>query len=193
MKVLRSADYRRMPWKNGGGETVEIAVFPPSASVDDLDWRISMATVATDGPFSIFEGVDRTLCVLSGEGIGLSMQGRLPVSLTRQSDPHAFPADLPTSAHLIGGPITDLNVMTRRGRFVHRVRLERGMHRVLVSPEAATTVVVTAGRCRIARDGLVLEPLDAVILEAGDDTLSLQPENAVGIIIAAINRVVPGT
>src|SRR3712207_8945836 len=34
MKILRSSEYRRMPWKNGKGETVEIAVFPPNASVD---------------------------------------------------------------------------------------------------------------------------------------------------------------
>ena len=25
MKLLRAKDYKRMPWKNGGGETVEIA------------------------------------------------------------------------------------------------------------------------------------------------------------------------
>ena len=50
MKILRSNDYRRMPWKNGGGETVEIAVSPERAPLSDFDWRISMAT-ATSPPF----------------------------------------------------------------------------------------------------------------------------------------------
>ncbi len=43
-----------MPWKNGGGETAEIAVFPPSADLSEFGWRISMATVSSDGPFSAF-------------------------------------------------------------------------------------------------------------------------------------------
>jgi len=61
MKILRSADHKRMPWKNGGGETVEIAISPQGAGLADFDWRVSMATVASDGPFSVFPGIDRTL------------------------------------------------------------------------------------------------------------------------------------
>ncbi len=75
MKLYRAHDHKRMPWKNGGGETVEIAVFPPGAGVDDFDWRISMATVASDGPFSIFPGIDRTLSILDGAGLSLKMEG----------------------------------------------------------------------------------------------------------------------
>ena len=62
--ILTASSYRRMPWKNGGGETVEIAVSPEGAALSEFDWRISMATVATDGPFSIFPGIDRTLSIL---------------------------------------------------------------------------------------------------------------------------------
>ncbi len=69
MRILRAADHKRMPWKNGGGETVEIAVAPQDAALGDFDWRISMATVAADGPFSIFPGIDRTLSILSGSGM----------------------------------------------------------------------------------------------------------------------------
>ena len=39
MRILRGADYKRMPWKNGGGETVEIAVSPEGAALSDFDWR----------------------------------------------------------------------------------------------------------------------------------------------------------
>jgi hypothetical protein len=58
--LLRAADHRTMPWKNGGGETTEIAVSPPHAGLADFDWRISMAKVASDGSFSIFPEIDRT-------------------------------------------------------------------------------------------------------------------------------------
>ena len=66
MRILRASDYKRTPWKNGAGETVELAVFPPGASVGDFDWRISMSSLVADGAFSLFPGIDRTLCILSG-------------------------------------------------------------------------------------------------------------------------------
>jgi environmental stress-induced protein Ves len=122
MPILRAEDYRRMPWKNGGGVTTEIAVSPEAAGLDDFDWRISMARVETGGPFSAFAGIDRTLSILEGEGLRLTVGDAGPVELRQGSEPHAFPADVPTSAELIGGPVTDLNVMTRRGRYSHSVR-----------------------------------------------------------------------
>ena len=72
MKLLRARNHRRMPWKNGGGVTTEIAVFPANAGLEDFEWRLSMATVASDGPFSLFAGIDRTLAVLEGEGLVLA-------------------------------------------------------------------------------------------------------------------------
>lgn len=121
MRILRAADHRRMAWKNGGGETVEIIVSPPAAGLDDFDWRISMARVERDGPFSAFPGIDRTLAVLDGEGLILDVEGRVPLALTARGEPVTFPADAPTTGRLVDGPITDLNVMSRRGRFVHSV------------------------------------------------------------------------
>ncbi|WFU08695.1 HutD family protein [Rhizobium sp. CB3090] len=122
MKLLRASDHKRMPWKNGGGETVEIAVSPEGAGLADFDWRVSMATVATDGPFSVFPGIDRTLSILDGGGMTLFIEGRERERLTQASEPLSFAADAPTSATLIDGTIMDLNVMTRRGRFTHSVQ-----------------------------------------------------------------------
>src|SRR5580704_9253002 len=76
MRLLPAGQHRRMPWKNGGGETTEIAVAPEGAGLDALDWRVSMARVATDGPFSAFPSIDRTLSVLAGVGIALAIAGR---------------------------------------------------------------------------------------------------------------------
>lgn len=121
LTILKAENHRRMPWKNGGGVTVEIAIHPQGASVDDFDWRVSMATVASDGPFSVFPGIDRTLSVLEGDGILLDVEGD-ETKLTRESAPLAFAADARSSARLLGSAITDLNVMTRRGRLAHNVR-----------------------------------------------------------------------
>src|SRR5690606_3272207 len=102
-------------------ETAEIAVFPENAALDAFEWRVSMVTVASDGSFSTFPGVDRTLSILDVQGMMLKIESRDPVTLTTTSAPLSFPAHVTTSAALIAGPITDLNVMTRRGRYGHSV------------------------------------------------------------------------
>jgi len=66
LRIIRSADYLTRPWKNGGGTTRDIASSPPGASLDDFVWRLSLAQVDRDGPFSRFDNVDRTLVLLSG-------------------------------------------------------------------------------------------------------------------------------
>ncbi len=120
--LLKAAGYTRMPWKNGGGETVEIAVYPGGSDLAGFAWRISMATVASDGPFSVFPGIERTLSLLEGNGLTLNVADAGPILLTGESEPLAFSGEAATSATLIDGPITDLNVMTRRGRFRHGVK-----------------------------------------------------------------------
>jgi environmental stress-induced protein Ves len=170
MRILRAENYRRMPWKNGGGETAEIAVSPDNAGLDDFDWRVSMATVETDGPFSMFSCVDRTLSILEGEGILLSVEGHVPIGLTSRSDPLTFPADVATSAALIAGPITDLNVMTRRGRYDHKVDAHRVDGAVQIDPAGRQVLIF----CRsvsllVSGDGerAQLGRFDAAIVESG--------------------------
>ena len=53
VRHLRFADYRVTPWKNGAGVTREIAAAAASVgSETPPDWRISMATITEDAPFS---------------------------------------------------------------------------------------------------------------------------------------------
>ncbi|MFS8124401.1 HutD family protein [Rhizobium sp. BR 250] len=167
MTLLRASDYKRMPWKNGGGETVEIAIFPPGSSVEDFDWRISMATVASDGPFSIFPGIDRTLSILQGNGMALSIAAGDPLLLTKESPLLPFPADVPVNATLPSGPITDLNVMTRRSTFRHVVERHSGPF----SGEAAgnITLVLALEPLTVSTGDSKsrLEKLDGLLMEAG--------------------------
>jgi uncharacterized protein len=141
MRILRSADYRRMPWKNGGGETREIAVSPAGATLESLDWRVSLASVATDGPFSVFKDVQRTLCVIQGAGIELRVGDADPTSLHVTSEPFSFDGEASTRARLIDGPIEDLNVMTRCGRFRHTVKRCAIDGEIPLSTEASTLMI----------------------------------------------------
>lgn len=129
IRLLRAEDQRRVPWKNGGGETAEIMVWPPASGFDDFDWRLSRATVAASGPFSLFPGVDRSLAVLAGVGVTLEFPGMAPVRLTPDSPPLPFPGDIACTATLAAGVITDLNIMTRRGRWRHVMMLGEGRGR----------------------------------------------------------------
>ena len=115
----------------------QLGVVPDQAGLAGFDWRVSMATVATDGPFSIFPGIDRTLVILDGNGMVLDIEGSAPVLLTVASDPLAFPADIPVGARLQDGAITDLNVMTRRGGLAHtlsRIELDGSSSMGLPAP-----------------------------------------------------------
>jgi uncharacterized protein len=168
MRILRASTYRRMPWKNGGGETTEIAVSPEGAGLDDFAWRISMARVDGDGPFSAFAGVDRTLSILEGEGLRLEIAGRPAVTIGGDTAPFAFPADEKTDSVLLGAAVTDLNVMTRRTSHAHTVR------RLDVAVEAdigsnADTVILFChrGSASLSANGLTEElgPLDTAILK----------------------------
>ena len=162
-----------MPWKNGGGETAEVAVFPAHASIDGFDWRISLATVAGSGDFSSFPGVNRTLCVLSDNPVFLAIDGAAPVLLTRDSAPFGFPADKPVAATLSDGAVSDLNVMTRRGRWSHGVTRRREAGLVALKARGRETLcVLAAGRFSLPRAGADVSPLDALFI-AGDRSVDL--------------------
>ena len=57
-RVIRNQDLTRIPWKNGGGTTAEVAAFPEGSNFETFGWRISMADVTSDGPFSSFPEID---------------------------------------------------------------------------------------------------------------------------------------
>lgn len=168
MCLLPAAGHRRMPWKNGGGETVEIAISPADAGLDGFDWRLSMATVAADGPFSVFPGIDRSLAVIRGAGMELSVAGVGSCSLDPAAEPFAFPADQPTSARLIDGPITDLNLMTRRAGFVHemeRMRVAGPVDLAVVSEVVLLLCVSGQVGVQIRGETVDLAPLDALLID----------------------------
>lgn len=123
--VIRIADRPAILWKNGGGTTREIAVFPPGAGMDDFLWRLSMARVGRTGAFSTFDGVERVLAVLEGR---LRLSGDdLDLTLDGDSAPFGFDGAAAVSGEPLDGPVLDLNAMARRGRYsVEMLRLGAG-------------------------------------------------------------------
>jgi environmental stress-induced protein Ves len=109
--LLKAAGYRRMRWKNDGGWTTEIARDPADAT--DFRWRISIAEIERDGPFSPFPGVERELMLLSGGGIELDVDGAT-LRLVERFRHVRFAGEARVDCRLVAGPTRDFNVMTRR-------------------------------------------------------------------------------
>jgi environmental stress-induced protein Ves len=192
MRIIRAADCRKMPWKNGGGETTEIAVSPEGAGIEDFDWRLSMALVAVGGPFSTFPGIDRTLAVLEGDGIELTIAGMAPAIASAASQPLAFPGDAPTSAVLLGGEVSDLNIMTRRGRILHHMRrLTFTGREDIVAETSELLVFCKSGTVRIDIDGAaaLLSPLDTLHLPTAPAALHLEADSAATLFVIGLTHI----
>jgi len=70
IKIIPPEKFKRTLWKNGKGETTELAI-NDGGTLDDFDWRISMAKVVEDGVFSSFPGYLRNLILIDGNGMDL--------------------------------------------------------------------------------------------------------------------------
>ncbi len=120
IRVLKPSAFVTSPWKNGGGITHEIA---RSGDKSGLIWRLSIAEVASDGPFSRFEGLSRILTVIEGEGLILHSPEQ-PIA-ARLLEPVAFSGDLPIDSRMIKGPIRDFNVIYDASRVAAAVLILR--------------------------------------------------------------------
>jgi uncharacterized protein len=163
LRILRHTDYPSRPWKNGGGTTRDILVSPPGASLDEFDWRLSLAQVDRDGPFSRFDGVDRTLVLLSGEMTLHEPHRR--IELVR-GEPVEFPGERAIEATLNGASTLDLNVMTRRGRASHSVERHILGTRVNIQSSNRVVMMVFALEEGLSIEGQPLNAYDTAVIDA---------------------------
>ena len=164
--LIRAADLVASPWKNGGGVTREIGAFPPGAALDAFAWRVSVADVGAAGPFSRFDGVDRTLVLLSGAGMTLAEEGGARHVLDAPLARADFAGETAIDATLHDGATRDFNLMTRRSAARGSVDVwPEGTHRV----ERADTVLLfcATGAVGVEIDGAhyALQEMDTLQLD----------------------------
>ncbi|MDJ0380007.1 HutD family protein [Streptomyces sp. G-G2] len=158
VRVLRAADRTAEAWKNGGGVTRQIAARPEGPDAAGFAWRVSLAEVAADGPFSAFPGVDRTLTLAEGAGMDLTVDGVRRL-VDERYVPQRFAGDVPTGCRLIAGPVVNFNVMYRRDAVRAEVSVVRGDLALTVPPGAgALLVVALAGPVLLDGPGLAEGP-----------------------------------
>lgn len=120
LTVMRAASYPRTEWKNGSGNTQEIARDAGQA-MDDFGWRLSIAGIEQAAGFSRFPGYQRIITVLQGQGMTLSIDGATTEPLL-PGDPFAFSGDSEATCELLEGAIRDLNLIYAPDRY--RVSLQ---------------------------------------------------------------------
>jgi len=121
ISIISPQEFKTMPWKNGRGETIELSI-NEGGTPEKFDWRISMASVIEDGPFSDFSGYERALILVKGNGISLLQDGNRTVELTKFLDVVKFDGSLKTSGILRSGPINDFNVIADKKKYQITVR-----------------------------------------------------------------------
>ncbi|OJY38184.1 MAG: hypothetical protein BGP06_15520 [Rhizobiales bacterium 65-9] len=112
---LSPADYRRSPWKNGGGVTIDIAAEwrAGGAGWSGLVWRLGRTSIITPGPFSDLSGFDRAQVIVGGRGLSLTTPGgdldlRAPLSVAR------FSGETPIVSRLDDGAVDVVNLLGAR-------------------------------------------------------------------------------
>ena len=178
MQILRWADRRTMAWKNGGGVTHEILV---SERQTPFDWRISIAEIRQDGPFSEFSGYDRHFCVLEG-GVELSLNQQPPLSLTPLTPPLKFSGDDKVSAR-ISQASTDLNLMVKKSAYhgdIEPIWLKAQPHFECIYGHL---ILLTTGHIQVPSQEERLNPYDCVWMQSGE-VLDLDPEQTEVLIYA---------
>jgi environmental stress-induced protein Ves len=140
-------------WKNGAGLTREIVRIPLDTELETFDWRVSIAELSTSSAFSRFDGVDRIITLLDGDGIRMqSADSAVDHHLSTPLNPFAFRGEHTIDATLIGSPSRDFNVMTRRGTTRAELSIVRAQTTLAEAP--AGVLYVASGRWRIETHSL---------------------------------------
>lgn len=164
MQIFPAATRSEVPWKNGGGITRPVASWP--GELLEFGWRLSLADVASAGPFSVFPGISRLMGILEGR-LRLEVAGRDSVELAPGGPAFAFPGDAPTYGAPMGGPVRDINLMFDPACYGATLDyVADGVERP--AGAAAHLVLALEG---LLLNGTALKTLDAALLPA-DEALS---------------------
>ncbi|MGH6641091.1 MAG: HutD/Ves family protein [Bradyrhizobium sp.] len=117
--ALDPAGFRHMPWKNGGGVTIDIAVamlpgFAPGGW-EGMVWRFSRTAIVTPGPFSDLSGFDRQMALISGQGLVLETADR-EIDVRQPFRPVQFAGETAIVSRLEAGPVEVVNLIGDRSR-----------------------------------------------------------------------------
>lgn len=150
--LLDPVSYRRTPWKNGGGTTVDIAFSGES-------WRFGRTPIVEPGPFSDYSGYDRVQALVAGSGLVLETpQGEIDVR--QPFRPVRFAGETPIVSRLEAGPVEVVNLIGARAEVsidmvvldeAHTLNLQPGIH-IAYNPRGEAAVAVQGNERALGED-----------------------------------------
>jgi uncharacterized protein len=184
VRVRRFADLTPVPWRNGAGVTREIARAAGQPASGEPPWRVSIADLETDGPFSRWPGVHRQAVLVDDTAVELTVDG-VPTVLD-PFVPFAFDGDTATSARLLTGPARLLNIMTTQGAGAALIDVTSGGTVEIPADGPATHLIVLldgiGAVVRPTADATALGPLDA-LLALGSVRVAIDVRDGVAAVV----------
>ena len=183
IEVRALTSFETQPWRNGGGTT------RPLAYDQDGAWRISLATVVRDGPYSRFAGMTRLSLVMQGAGVTLrhgDVQCRLSSGAVADYD-----GDVAWDATLHDGPVLALNAMAARG--VCRASI-RPLTETMTVPSGCFVVALTIeAECTFAVKGFeaTLDAAHVLLRDERGPPLHLAPHRGSQAALVLIEFIDP--
>lgn len=170
--LLDPASYRRTPWKNGGGVTIDIAgAHRPGADPagwDGMIWRFGRTRIEQPGPFSDLSGYERILAVVEGGGLVLHPKGQAALDARAPFRPVRFPGEWVIASELTAGPVGVINLLADRKLCAID----------LTFPEPGVAASISGGHC-------IVLALDDAVLDIGARAVALRRDFALGADPAA--------
>ncbi|WP_321867373.1 HutD/Ves family protein [Paraburkholderia tropica] len=160
-------------WRNGGGVTRTLAA-------DGNRWRISLAEVERNGPYSRFDGISRLSLVLRGNGV--TLRDKHTVVMLKAFEAIEYDGAADWNATLIDGPVTALNVMTSKGRY--RVKVRAIVEPLVVHAGCTAAVIATHGGC--AWHDAPAEQNEGRAIDAGSFLLAESVERPIRLLPTAM-------
>ena len=191
-RVVPANEYRRERWRNGFGWTREIHAQASRPGGADWDWRLSIAEIEQDAPFSTFPGIDRELVLLHGNGLRLRFDDGEACLLEPPHGRLRFAGERAVTGELVDGTTHDFNLMWRRdaidAQLWHRPLV--GPMVVFAEPGEAWALHLIAGQARFADDSALpdLAAGDTALLQAGNARLRHVIDGGGELLVARLSR-----
>lgn len=191
IEVIRFRDLSEVRWRNGTGRTVTLVQSPLDAPIDEVDWRLSIATIDSEATFSDFIGYDRWLMSIGPAGLTLRIDGE-PCELA-PFESVRFRGDDPVTSRPHGTGERDLNLMVRSGSVHADLRLSMlrpEEHLLLRGGDAQVEIgILVSGTASAAspngseRVREVIELNDAIV--ARNDDVGLDAGHTGAVVVVA--------
>lgn len=143
---LRFTELVPVAWQNGGGVTREVAC--QAGDGDSPGWRVSMAELDREGPFSIIAGVRRHFTVIGEHPVTLVLPDQRAVLAPRES--FIFEGDAAVNCLLPEGPSRALNLMYNPANWQASVRWLTSGEPLRPAPNAETFILAVDGQAWLA-------------------------------------------